>query len=276
MPAPKSPDLSALRGLILDMDGVLWAGESPLPGMPDFFHFLRERGIRFVLATNNASLTIASYIQKLARMGVAIAPEEILTSATATAEYLKSVCRPGERAYVIGEEGLIRAVESAGVQVATDSLNAEYVICGMDRNLTWDKLANATITLHRGARFIGTNGDVTFPTERGIAHGNGAILAALTAASGIQPKIIGKPYPAIMQMAVARLGLPKARVAAVGDRLETDILGATNAGLKSLLILTGVTSRKELGKSGIRPTWVIDDLPALQAVWTARGKHSVG
>jgi 4-nitrophenyl phosphatase len=277
MPTPKSSDLSALRGLILDMDGVLWKGESPLPGMPAFFHFLRERGIRFVLATNNASLTIASYIQKLARMGVTVAPEEILTSATATAEYLKSICRPGERACVIGEEGLIRAVESAGVQAASpDTLNAEYVICGMDRSLTWDKLANATINLHRGARFIGTNGDVTFPTEQGIAHGNGAILAALTAATGIQPKIIGKPYPAIMQMAVARLGLPKSRIAAVGDRLETDILGATNAGLKSLLILTGVTSRKELRKSGIRPTWVIDDLPALQAVWTARGKHTVG
>ncbi|MGB7539106.1 MAG: HAD-IIA family hydrolase [Anaerolineales bacterium] len=277
MPAPKTSDLSALRGLILDMDGVLWEGESPLPGMPEFFRFLREREIRFVLATNNASLTVESYIQKLARMDVTAAPEEILTSATATAEYLKSVCRPGERAYIIGEEGLIRAVESAGVQAAApDALDAHYVICGMDRNLNWNKLANATINLHRGARFIGTNGDITFPTERGIAHGNGAILAALTAASGIRPKIIGKPYPAIMQMAVARLDMPKARIAAVGDRLETDILGAKNAGLKSILILTGVTSRKDLRKNGVRPTWVIDDLPALQAVWTARGRPSGG
>jgi 4-nitrophenyl phosphatase len=273
MPAPKSSDLSAMRGLILDMDGVLWEGDSPLPGMADFLRFLREREIRFVLATNNASLTVASYLQKLARMGVAAGPEEILTSATATAEYLKTVARPGERAFIIGEEGLIRAVESAGVQAAgPDTLDADYVICGMDRGLSWNKLANATINLNRGARFIGTNGDVTFPTERGISHGNGAILAALTAASGIRPKIIGKPYPAIMQMAVARLGLPKARIAAVGDRLETDILGARNAGLKSILVLTGVTSRKMLRKNRVRPTWVIDGLPAIQAVWTARGR----
>lgn len=273
MPAPKSSDLSVLRGLILDMDGVLWEGESPLPGMPGFFHFLREGGIRFVLATNNASLTIASYIQKLARMGVTAAPEEILTSATATADYLKRISKPGARAYVIGEEGLARAVESAGVTVvAPDALDADYVICGMDRNLSWNKLAAATINLNRGARFIGTNGDVTFPTERGIAHGNGAILAALSAASGIRPKIIGKPYPAIMQMAVARLGLPKARIAAVGDRLETDILGAKHAGLRSILVLTGITDKKMLRKSRIRPTWVIDDLPALQAVWAASGK----
>ncbi len=277
MPAPKTSDLSALRGLILDMDGVLWEGESPLPGMPEFFLFLRERGIRFVLATNNASLTIASYIQKLARMGVTAAPEEILTSATATAEYLKRVSRPGARAYVIGEEGLARSVELAGVRVVDpDALDADYVICGMDRNLSWNKLAAATINLNRGARFIGTNGDVTFPTERGIAHGNGAILAALSAASGIRPKIIGKPYPAIMQMAVARLGLPKARIAAVGDRLETDILGAKNAGLKSILVLTGITDKKLLRKSRNRPTWVIDDLPALQAVWAAPGNKGGG
>ncbi len=272
MPAPKSSDLSALRGLIMDMDGVLWEGESPLPGVPDFFRFLRERGFRFVLATNNASLTVDRYIQKLARMGVAAGPEEILTSSTATAEYLKSIARPGECAYVIGEEGLIRAVETAGVRVADpDARDADYVIVGMDRNLTWSKLANATINLNRGARFIGTNSDATFPTERGIAHGNGAILAALTAASGLRPKVIGKPHPAIMQMAAARLGLPKARIAAVGDRLETDILGAENAGIKSILVLTGITNRKMLRNARVRPTWVIDDLPSLQAVWTARG-----
>jgi 4-nitrophenyl phosphatase len=277
MPAPKPADLSALHGLILDMDGVLWEGDSPLPGMPDFFRFMRESGIRFILATNNASLTVESYLQKLARMGVSAAPEEILTSATATGEYLKTTAKPGESAYIIGEEGLIRAVESSGVTAAApDALDADYVICGMDRSLSWSKLANATINIRKGARFIGTNGDVTFPTERGIAHGNGAILAALTAAGGVRPKIIGKPFPAIMEMAVSRLGLPKTRIAAIGDRLETDILGSRNAGVKSILILTGVTSRGDLKKSRTQPTWVIQDLPALMAVWKPRGKASGG
>jgi 4-nitrophenyl phosphatase len=277
MLAPKSSDLSALQGLILDMDGVLWEGNSPLPGMPDFFLFLREKGIRILLATNNASLTPESYVQKLARMGVTVGMEEILTSAVATAEYLRSVGHPGERVFVIGEEGLLHAVETAGLKVADpDALDAQYVVCGMDRSLTWQKLANATININRGAKFIGTNGDVTFPTERGISHGNGAILAALSAASGIRPKVIGKPSPAIMQMAVARLGLRKSRIAAVGDRLETDILGARNAGLKSILVLTGVTSRKDLKKSRIRPTWVVEGLPALRAAWEPRGKSRDG
>jgi len=275
MPVSLRSALATLRGLILDMDGVLWEGNAPLPGMPDFFRFLRQREIRFILATNNASLTPESYQEKLRRMGVSVSLDEILTSAMATAEYLKTIARPGERAFVIGEEGLIRAVASAGLAVAdADAVDAQYVICGMDRNITWNKLASATINLNHGARFIGTNSDVTFPTERGIAHGNGAILAALTSASGVRPKVIGKPFPALLQMAVRKLGLPKSRIAAVGDRLETDILGAKNAGLKSILVLTGVTRRKDLKKRRIRPTWVVEDLPALQKAWLPAGMCS--
>jgi 4-nitrophenyl phosphatase len=272
MPSQKLSALAALRGLILDMDGVLWEGDAPLPGMPEFFHFLRERGIRFLLATNNASLTTESYVKKLQQMGAAVGLDEILTSAMATTEFLKKTVRPGERAFVIGEEGLVRAVASAGLQVSDpEALDAQYVVCGMDRSLTWNKLAAATINLHHGARLIGTNADVTFPTERGIAHGNGAILAALTAASGARPTVIGKPYPAIFQMAVKKLGLSKARIAVVGDRLETDILGAKNAGLKSILVLTGVTRRTDLKKTRIHPTWVVEDLPALQRSWPQEG-----
>jgi 4-nitrophenyl phosphatase len=274
MPASLRYALAQVRGIILDMDGVLWAGDTPLPGLAEFFGFLRRRGIRLVLATNNASRSRERYREKLLRMGAPVDAHEILTSAVATAEYLRSVARPGESAYVIGEEGLIREVEAAGLTIAgPDAVDAQYVICGMDRNLNWDKLACATICLHHGARFIGTNADVTFPTERGISHGNGAILAALTAASGVSPKVIGKPFPAMMRMAVKRLGLPKTRIVAVGDRLETDILGARNAGLRSILVLTGVTSRKELRKSRIRPTWVAVGLPDLLTAWADTGRR---
>jgi 4-nitrophenyl phosphatase len=268
---------AGLRGLILDMDGVLWEGETPLPGMPDFLSFLREENIRMMLATNNASLTPESYVQKLARMGAEFQGEEILTSATATGEYLKSIARPGEKVFVIGEEGLIQAVQAAGLQVAEPGeFHAAYVVCGMDRALSWQKLAGATINLRRGARFIGTNPDVTFPTEQGIAHGNGAILAALTAASGIQPTIIGKPFPPLFQMAIRKMGIPKSRVAVVGDRLETDILGARKAGLKSILVLTGVSSRRELRHSPIKPTIVVEDLPSLQRRWLLSRKRFGG
>jgi 4-nitrophenyl phosphatase len=266
--------LATLRGLILDMDGVLWEGETPLPGMPEFLSFLRAEQIRMMFATNNASLTPESYVRKLARLGAEVPREEILTSAIVTAEYLKSVVRPGEKVFLIGEEGLIRAVEEAGLQAAgPDDRHAAYVVCGMDRGLSWQKLAAATIHLRGGARFIGTNPDLTFPTEQGIAHGNGAILAALTAASGVKPTIIGKPFPSLYQTAIRRMGIPKSRVAALGDRLETDILGARKAGLKSILVLTGVSSRKELNQSKYQPDLVVQNLPSLQRAWRLSGRR---
>ncbi|MGD0173250.1 MAG: HAD-IIA family hydrolase [Anaerolineales bacterium] len=260
--------LANLHGLILDMDGVLWEGDRPLPGMPEFLSFLRAEEIRIILATNNASLTPESYVQKLARMGAEVRRKEIVTSATATAEYLKSIARPGEKIFIIGEEGLTRAIKEAGLKMAEPGeLHPAYVVCGMDRGLTWQKLANATIYLRGGARFIGTNPDLTFPTERGIAHGNGAVLAALTAASGVKPTIIGKPFPSLFQTAIRKMGIPKARVAALGDRLETDILGARKVGIRSILVLTGISSRKELRYSKIKPTLVVKDLPSLQREW---------
>jgi 4-nitrophenyl phosphatase len=268
MPVSLSHFLKKLDALILDMDGVLWQGDTPLPGMVDLFALLRERKIQFLLVTNNSSLTPESYSQKIARMGVKVLPEEILTSAEATGEYLKKTANPGEKVFVIGEEGLKQAVQKAGLQVVSvEDLQADYVVCGMDRSLTWAKLANATINLRRGARFIGTNSDLTFPTEQGIAHGNGAILAALTAASGKKPVIIGKPFPLLFQQSLRRLAVPKTRVAVLGDRLETDILGARRAGLKSILVLTGVTDRRKARISPFPPTWIVQDIPSMLQVW---------
>jgi 4-nitrophenyl phosphatase len=265
-----APGLETVRGLIIDLDGVLWEGETPLPGMSAFIAFLRRRGLRFQLATNNASRTPEMYQDKLARMGASVELDEILTSAMATGMYLKAEAKSGASVFVIGEEGARRAVEQAGLRVAApDELHADYVVCGMDRGLTWDKLGTATINLRNGARFIGTNPDVTFPTERGTTHGNGAILAALSAASGVAPEVIGKPFGHLYRLAIERLRLPKEQVAALGDRLETDILGAQNTGIRSILVLTGVTTRAEAGRSDIRPTWTFEDLPALQTAWSS-------
>lgn len=268
MSVPRVEDLARIRGLILDMDGVLWKGESPLSGMPVFLEFLRSQSIRFLLATNNASLTPEQYVQKLAGMGAQVNSGEVITSALATAQYLQSILQPGDRIFVIGEDGVRTALSNAGFTVSEiDELHAACVVCAMDRGLSWQKLANATINLRNGARFIGTNPDTTFPTERGIAHGNGAILAALTAASGISPTIIGKPFPILFQMAQASLGLSIESIASIGDRLETDILGSLNAGIPSILVLTGVTNREDLKASVIQPTWVVPDLSSLQKVW---------
>ncbi len=253
--------LRDLRYFIIDMDGVLWEGDRPLPGLVELFQTLRDRDLRFVLATNNASKTPDQYVSKLAQMGVAVALDEILTSAQAAALYLQQEARNGARVFAIGEDGVRQALAEAGFHLCgLYEVDAQYVVCGMDRGLSWDKLATATLNIRAGAKFIGANPDTTLPTERGVTHGNGAILAALQAATGVAPTIIGKPEPIMYQQAMRRLRADPARTAAIGDRLETDILGAVRAGIKSLLVLSGVTAREHLSGLDHQPTWVMQDI----------------
>jgi 4-nitrophenyl phosphatase len=262
-----SRSLADLRALIIDIDGVLWRGDTPLPGMAEFFGFVRERSIAFRLATNNATLTPDAYIAKLAGFGARVEVDEVLTSALATAAYLRRE-RPGATVYVLGEEGVRQALREAGLRVADeDDLSADIVVCSMDRGLSWSRLGNATINLRRGARFVATNADMTFPTERGITHGNGAIVAALTAASGVHPTVVGKPEPLLYEMALESMGRTPGETAALGDRLETDILGAQRAGMPSILVLSGVASAAEAELVAYSPTWVFAGLPELMGAW---------
>jgi 4-nitrophenyl phosphatase len=254
-------ELREMRAAVIDMDGVLWEGDRALPGLIEFFGALRRRQTRFVLATNNASRTPEQYIQKLARMGVSVSAEEIFTSAQATALYLSGQAAKGAHVFAIGEDGLTRALGEAGFTL--DGLyqtGAGYVVVGMDRGLSWDKLATATINIRAGAQFVGTNPDLTLPTEHGLTHGNGAILAALQAATGIAPLIVGKPQPTMYQQALPKLGADPATTVAIGDRLDTDILGAVRAGLPSALVLTGVSKRSDLDTLSYRPNWVLDSI----------------
>jgi HAD superfamily hydrolase (TIGR01457 family) len=260
--------LTGIRALIIDMDGVLWHGEQPVPGLTDFFQTLRDHRIRFILATNNASLTPEQYVNKLARMGVAVAPGDILTSGTATALYLAEHADPAStRIFVVGEEGLQRPLLERGFTLTgryeLDNACADMVVCGKDETLTWDKLATASLHLGAGAQFIGTNADTTLPTERGLILGNGAILAALETATGATATIIGKPEPIIYQQALALLDADPSETAAIGDRLETDILGAVRTGIRSILVLSGVSTEEELNTVGYQPTWVMPDLGAV-------------
>lgn len=253
--------LGAMRAAIIDMDGVLWEGERPMPGLGEFFAALRQRQVRFVLATNNASRTPDQYVAKLARMGVAVERAEVLTSALAAAQFLRQRAPAGARLFVIGEDGLCQALAEQGFTFCgLYQAGAAYVVVGMDRGLSWDKLATAAISLRAGAAFIGTNPDTSLPTERGITHGNGAILAALQAATGVAPLIIGKPEPIMYQQAMRRLGADPAETVAIGDRLETDILGAVRAGIASVLVLSGISRREELDGLEYAPTWVMEDI----------------
>jgi len=260
-----------IRALIIDMDGVLWHGDQPMPGLTDFFQTLRDQQIRFILATNNASLTQAQYVSKLALMGVQVEPEEILTSSMATALYLSRHNNPAQsRVFVIGEEGAKQPLLDHGFTLTglyelnddkdNPNMGADIVVCGKDSTLSWDKLATATLNIRAGAQFIGTNADTTLPTERGLTHGNGAILAALQAATGITPTIIGKPEPIIYQQALALLGVDPEQTVAIGDRLETDILGAVRTGIRSLMVLSGVSTEEDFKATDYQPTWVMPDI----------------
>lgn len=269
MPASPSAPFNNLRAFIIDMDGVLWEGSRPLPGLAGFFSALRERGLRFILATNNASQTPEQYQAKLAGFGVAVARDEVLTSAQAAAQYLAGRAHNGRRVFAIGEQGVRQALAEQGFTLCDlYDLTADVVVCGMDRALSWDKLATATLNIRAGAVFVGTNPDRTFPTEHGIAHGNGAILAALQTATDVAPLIIGKPEPTMYQMAMARLQVDPAETVAIGDRLDTDILGAERAGIRSLLVLSGISTADDLSRSNIKPTWVMQDIQAITRALT--------
>lgn len=260
--------LKDIQALIIDMDGVLWLDNTPLPGLNAFFDFLHHRAIPYILATNNASKTPGQYVDKLARFGVTVSPEHVLTSPLATAAYLKQTFPPGTPVYVVGMEGLLEAMSQAGFRVV-DKLSqpAKVVVAGADFSLTYDKLKYATLHIQRGAHFVGTNGDVTFPAAEGAWPGAGAILAAIQAATGITPTVIGKPERLMFDIAVEKMGSDPARTAMLGDRLETDILGAQRAGVKAILVTTGIDNETSSQLKRIYPDAIYSGLEALVAQW---------
>lgn len=263
-----------IRALIIDMDGVLWHGTQAMPGLVEFFQTLNDLDIRYILATNNASLTPEQYVTKLANMGVTVSQKQILTSGMATALYLSERVNPKEtRVFVVGEDGATQPLVELGFTLTglyevnnsdkPEQKGADIVVCGKDETLTWAKLATASLNIRAGASFIGTNADTTLPTEHGITHGNGAILAALEVATGVSPTIIGKPEPIIYQQALSLLGVSPEQTVALGDRLETDILGAVRTGIRSIMVLTGISSEADLQDSDYQPTWVMADILAV-------------
>jgi 4-nitrophenyl phosphatase len=249
------------RHLIIDMDGVLWRGDEPMEGLQAFFATLRKRDIGFTLATNNSSRTPEQYTAKLARFGIEVSEDRILTSSQVAAAYLASQAAPGARVYAIGGEGVRQALEQQGFELAEQE--ADYVVVGWDTHLTWHKLATAALLIHRGAGFIGTNPDTSYPTERGPVPGNGAQLAALEVATGIAPVVTGKPEPPMYEEAMRRMGARPETMAVVGDRLDTDIAGGVRLGLTTVLVLSGIATEAELAESPVRPDVVCADISDL-------------
>ena len=258
----KKSSLSEIRGLIIDMDGVLWRGNEALPGAVDLIPALRQKSIPFMLVTNNASASPTNVQNKLHTIWVDIEEEEVLGSAEGTTVWLGEQIEPGTAVFAIGESALHTALARAGFDMRARAEGVRAVVVGIDRQVNWRKLTEASLAIRDGALFVGTNPDPSFPTERGLAPGNGAILAALQAATGVEPVIIGKPESHLFEQALARLGTPPKATLMLGDRLETDILGGHRAGLPTGLLLTGVTRREDVANTPIKPTWIFDDLPS--------------
>ncbi len=256
---------AAIQGLILDMDGVLWRGGQPLGPLPQWFDQMRALGLRWVFVTNNATRSPRAYVTRLAQMGLDAREEQIINSAMAAAALLRERWPQAQaRVLTLGEGGLDEVLREAGFTVVHEP-PADAVVAALDRQCTYEKLARAARAVHQGAWLVGTNPDRTYPVPDGLAPGAGALLAALEAATDAQATIAGKPEPWPFRLALERLGLPAERVLAVGDRLETDILGAQRLGIPTALVLSGVTTRERAEAWQPAPDWIGPDLGRLLA-----------
>lgn len=260
--------LSRIDNLLIDMDGVLYRGNRPVPGLQDFFQFLARRSISFLLTSNNATRTPEQYVEKLRGMGVEVRPEQVLTAGQATAVYLREHFRPPVRLYIVGEESLRKVIEAELDSFEYDEADPDVVVAGFDSGITYEKLKTACIAIRGGASFVGTNPDKTWPAESVLYPGAGAIIAALEACTDRKAEIIGKPSPHLFELGLKRLGAKPENTAIVGDRLETDIAGGKRAGLTTILVLTGISSREELS-GDIQPDLVFEGIAELAQAWEA-------
>ncbi len=252
--------MEGMKGVILDIDGTLFRGDEPLVDLVALFSLLNKKKLGYVVATNNTK-SARSYQQKFKDHGLHLSTDHIFTCTDATADYLKLHYPKGADVFVIGKEALKEEIAQRGFQILSGrERDARVVVVGGDFDLTYEKLKNAVLHIQEGARLIGTNPDMLIPTEEGLVPEAGTTLAAIEAATGSHPIIIGKPEPILFEMAVAKMGLSPKEVIMIGDRLDTDIKGAKQAGLYSLLVETGVDSRKSVVEKGIHPYGIIANL----------------
>lgn len=244
----------------MDMDGVLIREEHLIPGADAFIAELREAGTAFTVLTNNSIRTPRDLRARLLRSGLDIPEESIWTSALATAQFLDTQ-RPGGSAYVVGESGLTTALHEIGY-VITD-VDPDYVVLGETRTYSFEAITTAIRLVERGARFIATNPDATGPSASGPLPATGAVAALITRATGRDPYYVGKPNPLMMRSALRNMGAHSAHTLMIGDRMDTDVISGLEAGLQTLLVLSGISSRASVEMFPYRPTRVIESVADL-------------
>lgn len=245
------------KGYLIDLDGTMYRGTELIKEAAEFVHQLRERDIPYLFVTNNSSRTPAQVAEKLRQFKIPATDEQVFTTSMATANYIYEQ-KQDASVYVIGEEGIRNALQEKGFRFVEE--HAEYVVVGIDRSITYEKLAAACLAVRNGATFISTNGDIAIPTERGLLPGNGSLTSVITISTQTKPIFIGKPESIIMEQALRVLGTKKEETLMVGDNYDTDILAGMNAGLDTLLVHTGVTTKELLGGYEKKPSYVVDSL----------------
>jgi HAD superfamily hydrolase (TIGR01457 family) len=248
---------------LFDLDGVLYRADSPVEHAAEAVGRLRELGWPVAFMTNNSARTPSQVAEKLLSVGIRVSADEVVSSAVVTAEMLRE--RGIEDAFVIGEDGVLEALGRARIRVlGPDAVEAEAVVVGWDRGITYDKLRTAALLVERGAALVATNADPSYPAPDGLWPGAGALLAAVVATTGAEPLVVGKPQAPLFEAACRRAGGKVPLV--IGDRLDTDIAGAVALGLDSMLVFTGVSTPEDLARGDVRPTYVGADLRALFVV----------
>lgn len=244
-------------GYLIDLDGTMYRGNERIEGSSIFVNALNEQGIPYLFLTNNSTSTQEDVALKLTGMGIDTTADHVFTSSMATAKYIKHK-NTDARCMVIGEKGLYDAIEKEGLTIADTS--CDYVVIGLDRQITYEKLAQACLAIREGAVFISTNGDIAIPTERGFLPGNGALTSVITVSTGVQPIFIGKPEHIIMDEALEVLGISKEDTIMVGDNYQTDILAGIHAKIDTLMVFTGITPYEDYPHLTVKPTYHVQNL----------------
>lgn len=245
------------KGYLIDLDGTIYRGSEPIPAGKRFVESLQARQLPFLFVTNNTTRTPETVADRLKNeFDIHVAPETVYTATLATIDYMRA--HGGTSFYAIGETGLIDLLLEAGF--VWEETTPDYVVVGLDNQVTYEKFVAATLAIQKGATFIGTNPDKNIPTERGLLPGAGALVSFVATATQVEPIFIGKPEAVIMEAAVAKIGLKKDEVLMVGDNYLTDIRAGIDNGLDTLLVLTGFTPKAEVPELPVAPTFVLDSL----------------
>jgi NagD protein len=252
--------LRAKRGFVCDMDGVIYHGSRLLDGARPFVDWLKAEQKQFLFLTNSSARSPRELHQRLLNLGIEVGEEHFITSGMATAHFIASQ-KPGGRVYAVGDSGLYHALNEAGLSI--DENKPDYVVVGETRSYDYEKVEIAIQLVLGGAKLIGTNPDLTGPSDRGIAPACRALIAPIEMATGRKAYFIGKPNPLIMRHALTLLGCHRHETVIIGDRMDTDIIAGIESGVDTVLVLTGITHESDLDLYPYRPHYVLKDLAGI-------------